>query len=270
MFSKKKSSKKHGQKYKKMVYILGAVFLFFLTSRIIFNIEGENEDTPLRTPVAFSNTEVEIASKEFYMDENLLEVDVIVKQKGSVTPLDLSVDVIEKSDTEKQYKTEITKITEEYYVIFVHDLPDKWKSVSMIINDKNDENSSSLSMASKLYVSQEKTEKIEVFSVKKSDYYEAKYIDTLLDDTKKMITKDTDSINKAKADIKKIEEKISSLEAEQEFQTRTEKENTRQNIASLQTNIDALNSEKKKLNDNLKEYQERIEKLKERKSKLVY
>lgn len=250
--------------------MLVGVYLFFLTSRIIFNTPSDNPDTELRTPITMGNHTVEIASKEFFSDRNLLEVDLMINKKGTSLPPDLKVKVKEKSDTDVEYKTDVKKITDEYYVVFVQDLPKKWKSVSLEVGDKNDESNSTISMNKKLYVGSQKVSTSEVFIKQKVDYYKAKHIDILMSDANKLIKNEDKNINKADSNISKFEENIVTLKSDLEFQTESEKVETQTEIKSNESQIASLKKEILDREKVKKELKDKIKKLEEKRATLVY
>lgn len=273
--SSKKKFKKDGTKYKLMVAILSLVFLFFLSSRIIFNTPMKDEDTPIRKPIEVAdNFSLEIASKEFYKNKNVLEIDVIVNEKGNGVPIDLGFKAAEKTDTKAKYKQEIFKITDEYYVIFVHGLPDKWRSVSLQFFDKNVKENGVKnvlsSSAKKVYVAKTSTESFEVFSQQKADFYEAKYIDILIKDAEKLIKDEEENIEKSNDDQKKMHERIESIKSDLEYKTESQKEEANQEITQLQSKINTFKNNNLKSAEVIKEQQEIIKKLTEKKGNLVY
>lgn len=261
MLKEVKFKKKKGRKYKQMVYILSFVFLFFLSSRIIFNAPQKNEDTPLRKPVSFENLTAEISSKRFFTDKNLLQVGLIIKEINSDIPSDITVNIKEKTNQDKKFKTEIVKIVDEYYVIFIHDLPKKWKSVSIEVINKNT-NQGTIKLNSKLYVASEKSEVKNKFIKQNLDYYEEEYINILIKDTQKDIKSKEDLIKNNKKDIDKIEQKISSLKSNLDYETDQEKEVTNQEINEKNSKIESLNKEINEKETEIKELKDRIENLK--------
>lgn len=261
MLKEVKFKKNKGKKYKQMVYILSFVFLFFLSSRIIFNTPQQNEDTPLRKSISFENLNAEIANKRFFTDKNLLQVGLIVKENNSDMPSNIEVKIKEKSDQQKQFKTEVLKVVDEYYVIFVHDLPKKWKSVSIEVVNKN-AIQSTVSLTNKLYVANEKAEIKNNFTKQNLNYYESEYINILIKDTQKLIKSNKDLIQNNNDDIDKIKEKISSLESNLEYETDQEKEVTKQEINEKNSKIESLKKEIFEKENEIKELKNRIENLK--------
>lgn len=260
MLKKSKIKKRKGDKYKQMIYILSFVFLFFLSSRIIFNAPQKNEDTPLRKPVSFKNLTAEIANKRFFKDKNLLQVGLIVKETNSDMPSNIEVNIKEKTDTNKKFKTEIVKIVDEYYVIFIHDLPKKWKSVSLEVVNKNT-NQSTSTLNNKLYIANEKSEVKNKFIKQNLNYYEEEYINILIKDTQKDIKSKEDLIRNNKKDIDKIKQKISSLKSNLDYETDQEKEVTNQEINEKNSKIESLNKEIYEKETEIKELKDRIENL---------
>lgn len=267
MFARKKI-KNDTTKYKRMMLIIIVVFLFFLSSRIIFNAPSEDEDTPLRTPVERSNMTIEIVSKEFYMDTNLLQIDLIVNESGNGIPADLDVEVKEKTNTKEQYKKELTQITDQYYVLFVHDLPQKWKSVSLDLYNKR-EAENTINLDEKLYVSNTETDKKEVFIQRKIEFYEVKFINLLIEDADKIIQNEQEKKIETMKKITQMERRIESIQEEFTYKTEAEKAEEKQTIASLQSQIETLNREKEEADEGIKEQEERIKNLTTRKNDLT-
>lgn len=267
MLKKSKIKKRKGNKYKQMIYILSFVFLFFLSSRIIFNAPQKNEDTPLRNPVSFENLTAEIANKRFFKDKNLLQVGLIVKETNSDMPSNIEVKIKEKTKQDKKFKTEIVKIVDEYYVIFIHDLPKKWKSVSIEVVNKN-VTQSTVSLTNKLYVSYEKSEMKNSFTKQSLSIYESEYINILIEDTQKNIKSNEDLIKNNNKDIDKIKEKISSLKTNLDYETDQEQEITNQEISEKNSKVDSLNKEILEKEKEIKELKDRIENLRLKQKKL--
>ncbi|MEG0235872.1 MAG: hypothetical protein RSB77_05415 [Bacilli bacterium] len=261
MFKKSKINNKKGKKYKQMVYILSFVFLFFLSSRIIFNAPQNNEDTPLRKPVSFENLTAEIANKRFFGDKKLLQIGLIVKENNTDIPSNIEVIIKEKSNTDKKFKTKIVKIVDEYYVIFIHDLPKKWKSVSIEVINKN-ANQSTSNLNSKLYVANEKSEVKNSFTKQSLSVYESEYINILIEDTQKNIKSNEDLIKNNNKDIDKIKQKISSLKTNLDYETDQEQKVTNQEINEKNSKVDNLNKEICEKEKEIKELKDRIENLK--------
>ncbi|CEN25486.1 Uncharacterised protein [[Clostridium] sordellii] len=260
MLKKVKFKNKKGRKYKQMIYILSFVFLFFLSSRIIFNAPQKNEDTPLRKPVSFENLTAEVANKRFFTDKNLLQVGLIVKEMNSDMPSNIDVNIKEKTNQNKKFKTEIVKIVDEYYVIFIHDLPKKWKSVSIEVINKN-ANQGSVNLNSKLYIANEKSEVKNNFTKQNLNYYKEEYINILIQDTQKHIKSNEDLIKNNKKDIDKIKQKISSLKSNLEYETDQEKEVTNQEINEKNSKIESINKENSTKETEIKELKNRVQNL---------
>lgn len=267
MLKESKLKKKKGRKYKQMIYILSFVFLFFISSRIIFNDPQKNEDTPLRKPVSFDNLTAEIANKRFYTDKNLLQVGLIVKETNSDMPSNIKVNIKEKTKQDEKFKTEIVKVVDEYYVIFVHDLPKKWKSVSLEVINKNG-TQSTMNLNSKLYVAHEKSEAKNSFKKQSLSVYESEYINILIEDTQKNIKNNEDLIKNNNKDIDKIKEKISSLKSDLDYETKQEQDVTNQEISEKNSKVDSLNKEIFEKEKEIKELKDRIENLRLKQKKL--
>ncbi len=226
-----------------------------------------HEDTALRTPVSFSKMDIEVASKDFYEKKRLLEINVLVKERGNGIPIDLGVNIKEKSDTEVAFKKKIVKITDQYYVIFVHGLPDKWKSVSFYFYDKN-ESKSVMKSDQKIYVSSAKAEKHDRFIPQKDSFYEVKYTNLLMKDAEKIIKEEQKMITKANENQNELKQKIESLEEELDYKTEAEKAEVNQTISSLTLKIEGYKREKTDREKLIREQQGRIKNLKKKKQEL--
>ncbi|MCE4051672.1 hypothetical protein [Bacillus sp. Au-Bac7] len=259
--------KTQGGKYKLFASILVVVYVFFLTSRITLQTPQEEKDTPLREVVNSDNYEIEITSKEFYTDQNVLEVDLIIEEKASNILSDLEVEVKEKSNVKATYKTELNKINNEYYVLFIKGLPSKWESVSLEFFDKN--NKASVRSTDKMYVAKEKAKVFDTFIQYSKNDYVVKHTNVQIRDAEKAIKEEENNIKKAKNNNLKYDAQRTALEDELAYQTDTEKEETQSKINGIKSSVNASNNAIKESEELIEEWQDRITKLKEKKEKLL-
>lgn len=256
-FSNKKL-KKDGTKYKIAVYSMMVIFIFFLSSRVLFHAPKESEDTPIGKQISIGNASVKIVDKEFYTDKNILEIDLILDQSNTKIPEDFGVEVVEKTKKKAKFKTELLKVTDKYYVILIHDLPKKWESVSIHFTSEGSNSSSSM-MNTNLYTSKYESEIKDSYVEKNLVDYETKYINFMVTDAEKLIKETSESIRSLEKDIVKVENKIGELQADLEFQTEQEKEISNSEINSLFTQIESMEKEIEKKKEEITEQQNRIE-----------
>lgn len=259
--------KTRGGKYKFYASVLVVVYLFFLTSRITLQTPQEEKDTPLREVVNSDNYAIEITSKEFYTDQNVLEVDLIMEEKASNILSELEVEVKEKSNVKATYKTELNKINNEYYVLFIKGLPSNWKSVSLAFFDKN--NKAVVRSADKLYVAKEKVKEFDTFISYSKNNYVVKHTNVQIKDAEKAIKEAEKNIKKAKNNNLKYDAQRTELEDETAYQTDIEKKETESKINGIKSSVNASNNTINENEELIKEWKDRITKLEEKKTKLL-
>ncbi|KDN91251.1 hypothetical protein MF621_004227 (plasmid) [Bacillus velezensis] len=258
-----------GAKYKFSTAVIFMILLFFLSSRIIFGSPFEVENTKLNTPVSINNMTVEMTDRTYFSDKNLLEIDLMITDSTQDVPPRLEADVKEKSNKSKKYHPEIIKVRDDFYVLFISGLPKDWTAVSVLLNDKNDDDSGSLGSNEKLYSSSSDTKTLDVFVKRNKDFYEAKYIDLKIDANKKLIKEEEEKQDKYAAENTQLNSRTSSLKEDEKYQTAKEKEETESQISSNESKISSNEDAIKDSKEMLAELEKRNELLKKRKSNLV-
>ncbi|MEK4692345.1 hypothetical protein [Bacillus sp. FSL W8-1202] len=258
-----------GAKYKVSTGVIALILLFFLSSRIIFDSPFEEENTKLNTPVSINNMTVEMTDRTYFSDNHMLEIDFMITDSLQDIPPKLDAVVKEKSNKRKKYHPEIIKVRDDFYVLFIRDIPEDWTAVSVQLTDENDEDSSSIGSSKKIYSSSADTKTKDVFVKRNKDYYEAKYIDLKIKNNKKLIKEEEKKQKEYAVEITQLNSRISSLKEDKEYQIGKEKEETESQITANESKISSKEEAIKTSKETLDELEKRNELLKKRKNNLV-
>jgi hypothetical protein len=255
--------------YRILAATIVVIYGFLLSSRFLIHLPNDLEDTPLRKQVTNDTITAQMTEKTFFTDRNMLQVGLIFDDQSVTIPRGYAVAVREKSNTKANYKTQLIKITDAYYLLFVHRLPTNWQSVSIQISEIGNSDST-FSTDQKLYVANPKTIKVGHFRQQSSSYYANQYYELLIKDDQKSIAREYQKQNSYQSDIRDIENKISSLKDELTYQTGSQKQDTQNEILNQQTQMNGLKTNIQNSQDQVSEDRTEIQLLKKKQAEIGY
>lgn len=255
--------------YRILAVAIVVIYGFLLSSRFLIHLPNDLEDTPLRRQITNDTITAQMTEKTFFTDRNMLQVGLIIDDQSVTIPRGYAVVVKEKSNTKVNYKTQLIKITDAYYLLFVHRLPANWQSVSLQISEMGNSNSA-FSTDQKLYVANPKTTKVAHFKQQSSSYYTNQYYELLIKDDQKSIAREYKKQKDYQSDIRDIENKISSLKDQLTYQTGSQKQDTQNKILNEQTQMNGLKTNIQNSQDRVSEYRTEIQLLKKKQAEIGY
>lgn len=252
-----------GKKFRKMVIIIGTIFVFLITSRIIFNEPRKQNETKIGEEVSQNGRVVQLVTQDYYSSNRVLAISFKAKKSGVQDYSELKLDVKKSRSQSESFPVEIQKITSDYYVAFVSGLPKKWKTLLVEVGDKNEESMLSGS-ADKITISNETVPTHEAYKKHNAYYFEKKYLEFSLRETNKIIKKNQKNIATIKDKIKRVNENTRVLKEDIWSQTDSEKEQTESMITSNQSTVEASEKEIATIEESEKEMNEKATKLDKR------
>ena len=266
--------------YVGMLFVTIFGLLFIVSSRALFGDDSVMIDTGIgqQSIVEVGTTEVMIVKKAINSDTNYGEVIIRVDQP--VTEVGITYEaIVGENETKGLVKSKLSKIHDQYYLLKLEDIPEKWKQLvvdfgyTSVEKPKLNTNYDVENVEEILEKKEKKTEQATfIFDYRKmennkklakksmDDYIiqvteiEMKNVDKLL----KKIEEDSEILDKEiQLYIKKIQEldeqKAFQTE-EQQKQTDEEKDNVRSEISSYETAVKNM----KKQSENLKEKKQKL------------
>ncbi|MFT8928387.1 MAG: hypothetical protein ABF969_03505 [Sporolactobacillus sp.] len=229
--------------YRALAIILITVYTFLFLSRLLVHAPDDYENTALRAKVNTGDLTVQMTSKTFYADRNLLEVGLMIDNNANSIPTGYSVDVAEKTNLKAHYKTQLIKIVDNYYLLYIHRLPAGWTNVSVLVHAAGSSGESSFSSNQKLYVSEPSAVKKKHFQSLQASAYAANYYRMLIGDCNRAMAKEGEKQARYRENISALNSQIRALKDQASYQTGSDKQDTESNIMSYQSQIVSLEND---------------------------
>ena len=270
-----KFNNSHTKKY--LIGVSGFLLLFIgiMFSPYIFGKSYSYAEAKMNEYQTINNTmRMSLVKKEYNPEEKLVRLDFLVDETAEVTSLpNIKYEVESKYVSgNKKTKSEIKKINNNYFIVFIKDVPKDFEVLSSMIipsyinpelQSTNDLENKSL----KIYVNQ--TDKIENLKLKiqPDTYYKKEFLMFKQKDINNQISEKETIIEHKEMSIKEIKNLIKDLENELQYQTEDEKFETYNTIQSHKTTIKKYENDIEEENIFIKELNERIKMLEQRKIK---
>lgn len=173
-----------------------------------------------------------------------------------------------RSDREN-YHTKLRKISDDYYVIFISQLPqESWQSLAVTVYPET-KNLETIAEDQKFtFVQEEIIQSKHLDQGKTAPEYELEGIDFEQKQTRNNLKKQQKKKQKQEKEIEKINRVNEEIEDRFEEKTSSEKEELEKTIQQNESKITTLGKDMTETEKAMKEYQAKLEKLNERQKKL--
>ncbi|MFT8389953.1 MAG: hypothetical protein ABF683_01605 [Sporolactobacillus sp.] len=255
--------------YRALAAVLIVVYAFLFLSRLIVRVPDDYENTALRAKVNTGDLTVQMTSKTFYGDRDLLEIGLMIDNNANVIPTGYAVDVAEKTNLKVHYRTQLIKIVDDYYLLYIHRLPAGWTDVSLLVHAAGSSAQSSFTSSQKLYVSEPSAVKKKHFQSLQAPVYAAHYYRMLINDCGRLIAKEGKKQARYRKNIRSLNTQIRALKDQASYQTGSNKENTESNILSYRSQIGSLKNNIQRSKTSAKESRQEIDLLQKKLKKRV-
>lgn len=241
--------------------------VFFLSSNLLLNKEVQLISTPLNKVLTLNNAELEVTSREFNPQNNLIQFNVNIKNFIPTEDNTLSVELREKSNPKELIETKLVKVSNEDYIVYSK-LPKNWSAVSLTFIETGSNIDSSKNKI-KFYSDSRDITINNTLREKNKDGLTVELVDNDIEKIKEKIKNKENEIANKNKEIENLNSQISTLEKEKEYLTETEITETDSKINSFKTEIENKNKEIENLNNTKNELNQKIEKLNKKKADLL-
>lgn len=243
---------KKSYKYILLVFLIGAGYIFFLSSGVIFETNNRLTSTELNKKITLKNSEVFIKEEQFNEEKNLLEVKLGVNKTNINFANDFEFEAIARENTNKKLSVEFMTVDENNMVIFIT-TPKKWSAIALDIKEKNAKEVGE----TRVYIDERVCSKNDELEKRTKEEYMIENIEQDLKMIDEVIAKYEEEIEEKKVTIENTNEEINLLESKKEYLTDSEKLEVNQKIDSYKSNIDTLNKSIDELEKNISEQKEK-------------
>lgn len=243
---------KKSYKYILLVFLIGAGYIFFLSSGVIFETNNRLTSTELNKKITLKNSEVFIKEEQFNEEKNLLEVKLGVNKTNINFANDFEFEAIARENTNKKLSVEFMTVDENNIVIFIT-TPKKWSAIALDIKEKNSKEVGE----TRVYIDERVCIKNDELEKRTKEEYMIENIEQDLKAIDEVIAKYEEEIEEKKVTIENTNEEINLLESKKEYLTDSEKLEVNQKIDSYKSNIDTLNKSIDELEKNISEQKEK-------------
>lgn len=243
---------KKSYKYILLVFLIGAGYIFFLSSGVIFETNNRLTSTELNKKITLKNSEVFIKEEQFNEEKNLLEVKLGVNKTNINFANDFEFEAIARENTNKKLSVEFMTVDENNIVIFIT-TPKKWSAIAIDIKEKNAKEVGE----TRVYIDERVCIKNDELEKRTKEEYMIENIEQDLKVIDEVIAKYEEEIEEKKVTIENTYEEINLLESKKEYLTDSEKLEVNQKIDSYKSNIDTLNKSIDELEKNISEQKEK-------------
>lgn len=257
--------KSQSAKYYLITFVMIFGLGFFLTSNYFFNDNFINvKSTELNQKLNLENLSFELISRKYNKDTGLFQAIVYVDKEDLDNNNSIKIKVKVDTDPQKIIQSNLIKVSDNYYIVTAN-LKEKWNTVALVVSESTeDDNKKNVSIYSnKFDIVEDNSLKegnlngynIEITDIEIQDINnKIKYINSQIEDKKKLITNLSEDNNKQKDNEK--------------YQTEEEIKNTESKINQNNNTIDNTKKDIENLSKSVEEQQKRIEKLQEKKADL--
>lgn len=235
-----------------IIFLFVGGYLFFFTSTLWMPASADASYlTQLGTENLWGNRTVTISRWDYQENANKMEVELTINNKSydgnneyKFSAVDLRGRII---------KTDVKVADEDWIIVQLNEVPDKWSDISLRMEINNGENE-----ILKLYTNINKVTRVK--KIENLDYigYKKKRFDTEIAQMKKLIEdkrKEQKKLENENAEILKEIERINKYKI---YQTDTEKQDSDAKIADAQGTISSNEQNINELNGDIEEITKRI------------
>lgn len=243
---------KKSYKYILLVFLIGAGYIFFLSSGAFFESNNRLTSTELNKKIVLKNSEVFIKEEQFNEEKNLLEIKLGVNKTNINFANDFEFEAIARENTNKKLPVEFMVVDENNIVVFVT-TPKKWSAIAVDIKEKKAKEVGE----TRVYIDERVCSKNDELEKRTKEEYMIENIEQDLKEIDEVIAKYEEEIEEKKVTIENTNEEINLLESKKEYLTDSEKLEVNQKIDSYKSNITSLENSIKEIEKNISEEKEK-------------
>lgn len=256
---REKNRIKKSYKYIALAIFIGAGYIFFFLSPLIFDSNSGVRITELNKKIVLKNSKFSIRDEKFSEENNLLEIKLDLEKTNINFAFDYSFRAISKENTNKELPIEVVKL-EDGNIVLLITTPKKWSAIAVDIKEEK-----MIEVGEeRIYIDRDKCSKVDDLEKKSKEEY-------LIDNLKTDIEKIEEKIKKYEEDIeinkltkKNTEKEIEEIEKQKEFLVGEELEKANSNIEKYKNDIIGLDNVNIDLEDKIQEEKEKIKMLNKR------
>ncbi|MEB7518814.1 hypothetical protein [Enterococcus hirae] len=258
--------------------------LFFSVPSILLGTEKDLADTPIGVNHSLSLNDLTLTQLERGYNEKTHYAEILLKADGTMPEGGKLEMIASESKTEQEIPHHLIRLTENYYLIQLSQIPENWKSIVIdigIVSPTNpDFDPKSIqdlfenygrkevdpdeeTVQGALFMNRKKVPEDPQAKPQNEDKYLAKCLKLQIKESEKLIQTNKDLIRQSQKFIEGIEREINELESEKKYETKTEVEETNQEIQTKQSQISEYETKITEAKSNNEELQEKIQKLHE-------
>ena len=260
--------KKRGGKYLRNLIFIVLMFLFLVTSKMIFNEKNEQKETKLNSSVSLLDKSFTLVNHVYFSKNQTIMFEHYTTEDHEPLPEKIDVEAKKERGDMKKYSTKLYKISDNYLVCFVQNVPDKWTTLRVEITDNSKKNALTLTNDS-LFLTRQSMKEQETLVIQSSTFYEEKSLDYLAEDTEKFIAKIEKDAEGKENEIEKIQTANTNLKGQLDIKTEEEKNSSLEQITTNESKIATLKTEIAKMISDKKALEGKLEKIKAKKQKLT-
>ncbi len=256
--------------------------LFFTVPSIIFGTEKDNADTGIGVENTVDLGSMKLTLLKRGYNESNQYAEIFFKMDG-VMPDGGKVEMVASDvKTETNIEHKLIRLSDNYYLIQLQKLPEKWLTVVIDIgvvsprsptlqvksiddlfesfgkkNDEVDEDT----VQGVIFMNRKKVEADANARPANKQKYFKECLTIQIDESNKLIKENNNLMAKSKRLIKGIEKEIIQLEQEKEYQTKSELQQTQSNIDQKKSRIEEYNDKIKNAEESNTELKEKISKI---------
>lgn len=261
--------KKKRTKYQLFAGIIVSVFAIFFALSVLSPDYSTVKHSKIGTKINLSARTVTLIDEAFYEDKNVVELNLYTTIPDASTAKNITVKVTEGTKDNENLTVTTKKINESLYVVFVENLPKKWKTLKVKVSEKGG-GAEEFDMVDPFYVANEKIKHKAHFKAKSVTYYEAKEIDLFIQDAEKTMSKNNKEVKKLADSNSKIVEVNRDIQSNLSYQTEEKKQEMKSEIQSNEQKIVSQKETMKNLEKANKELEKAIDKAKKQKKLLEW
>ncbi|HBG9712602.1 hypothetical protein [Enterococcus faecium] len=270
--------------YRFALFFTISLALFFAIPSILLGTEKDLADTPIGVSHSINLKGITLTQLERGYNEQTHYAEILLKADGKMPEGGKLEMVASESKTEQKVSHKLIRLTENYYLIQLENIPSKWKSIVIDIgvvsptnpnfqpkniNDlfetygQKEAKSDEETVQDALFMNRKKVPIDNQAKPQNEEKYLEKCLRLQIEESEKLIKTNKVLIRQSENYISGLEKEIKELEAEKRYETKTEIESTNQEIQDRQSKIESYQSKISEAKANNEELNEKIIKVNE-------
>ena len=272
------------QFYRIALFLTLGMVLFFAVPSILLGTEKDLADTPIGVNHSLSLNGLTLTQLERGYNEQVHYAEILLKTDGSMPEGGELKMIASESKSELEISHHLIRLTENYYLIQLSEIPDNWKSIVIdigVVSPTNPEfepksihdlfenygrkeiDPDEETVQGALFMNRKKVPEDSHAKPQNEEKYLAKCLNLQINESEKLIQTNQDLIRQSQNFIKGIEREINELEDQKKYETKSEIEETNQEIQTKQLQVSEYESKISEAESNNEELKEKIQKLHE-------